>query len=1092
MSNIAINPVTRRVQFTGNTGTGPFAFTFNALQQTDIAVFKNNTLLTLTTNYSVSLNANGTGSVSLGVALISSDVLTIIGGRELSRTTDFVTAGDLLASSLNEQLDSNVIMAQQLDEKIERGLFLNAGDVYTNLELPVKDARKGTVLGFNATSGDPEAGPNITAVQSLANVTTSINILGTTAAVEDMSILGTAAIVEDMSILGTSGNVTAMGLLGVSAVVTDMGILGTAAIVEDMALLGTSGNVSAMALLGTSAAVADMAILGTSAIVADMAILGTDDVVADMNILGSSDVVTDMNLLATAAVIEDMGLLATSANVAAMGHIGTSANVTAMGLLGTSAVVTDMGILGTAAIVEDMSLLGTSANVTSMGLLGTSAVVEDMGLLATSAVIEDMGLLATSAVIEDMGLLGTSANVTAMGNVSGSITNVNTVASNVAGVNSFAERYRIASSAPSSSLNVGDLYFDTQANELKVYKSSGWAAAGSTVNGTSARFHYDITGTPTTVTGSDANSNTLAYDAGFIDVYVNGVRMSQADINTTSGSSVVFASALAAGDEVDIVAFGTFAVANIVATGALNSGSITSGFGTINNGASAITTTGVGSFGSLDISGAIDVDGVTNLDVVDIDGAVDMASTLAVAGVVTANAGVVVDNFTLDGTTLALSSGDFTVDVAGDIILDADGGDIHFYDGGTAHGNFLLSGTDFTIGSSQNNGDLIFRGIDGGANVTALTLDMSDAGSAYFSNKMGIGTSTFVDTSKVQIEGAKTLSSGIPRGQLNISDETAVATGVGGSINFSGNYSGTDKTTFGSIEGFKDNGTGGHYGASLVFKTRADQNDNIERMRINSSGRVLIGTTTEGQEQADNFTVSDSGNMGMTLRSTDSNECSIFFSDATSGAGEYAGSVQYSHSTDAMLFGTAGVTRMTIGNSGHISMGSASRADDVLYLNRSGSGKIQRFYQGSTESGYIVVNGTSTSYSSASDYRLKTDAQPMVGATARVQALNPVNFEWIVDGTRTDGFLAHEAQAIVPEAVTGTKDAMMDQEYEVTPAVLDENGTTTTEAVMGTRSVPDMQGIDQSKIVPLLTAALREALTKIDDMETRLAALEDV
>ena len=138
MSNIAINPVTRRVQFTGNTGTGPFAFTFNALQQTDIAVFKNNTLLTLTTNYSVSLNANGTGSVSLGVALISSDVLTIIGGRELSRTTDFVTAGDLLASSLNEQLDSNVIMAQQLDEKIERGLFLNAGDVYLTQQAEIQ------------------------------------------------------------------------------------------------------------------------------------------------------------------------------------------------------------------------------------------------------------------------------------------------------------------------------------------------------------------------------------------------------------------------------------------------------------------------------------------------------------------------------------------------------------------------------------------------------------------------------------------------------------------------------------------------------------------------------------------------------------------------------------------------------------------------------------------------------------------------------------------------------------------------------------------------------------------------------------------
>ena len=72
----------------------------------------------------------------------------------------------------------------------------------------------------------------------------------------------------------------------------------------------------------------------------------------------------------------------------------------------------------------------------------------------------------------------------------------------------------------------------------------------------------------------------------------------------------------------------------LLTTGALNSGSITSGFGAIDNGSSNITTTGVGSFGSLDISGAIDVDGTANLDIVDIDGAVDMASTLTVAGVV--------------------------------------------------------------------------------------------------------------------------------------------------------------------------------------------------------------------------------------------------------------------------------------------------------------------------------------------------------------------------------------------------------------------------------------------------------------------------
>lgn len=91
-----------------------------------------------------------------------------------------------------------------------------------------------------------------------------------------------------------------------------------------------------------------------------------------------------------------------------------------------------------------------------------------------------------------------------------------------------------------------------------------------------------------------------------------------------------------------------------------------------------------------------------------------------------------------------------------------------------------------------------------------------------------------------------------------------------------------------------------------------------ERMRLNALGKVMIGTTTEGQGQADNLTISDSGHMGMTLRSTDSYECSIFFSDATSGAGEYAGAVQYSHSDNALIFSSNSVARMRIDSSGAV------------------------------------------------------------------------------------------------------------------------------------------------------------------------------
>jgi len=154
----------------------------------------------------------------------------------------------------------------------------------------------------------------------------------------------------------------------------------------------------------------------------------------------------------------------------------------------------------------------------------------------------------------------------------------------------------------------------------------------------------------------------------------------------------------------------------------------------------AVYSDGAGSGAAIvDAFTDLNLAGTTTVDVLAGSGNATIGGTLGVTGAVTADAGVSIDNITIDGTEIDLSSGDLTIDVAGDITLDADGGDIFFKDGGTAHGNFLLSGSDFTIGSSQNNGDLIFRGIDGGADVTALTLDMSDAGTATFNHDVKLG-----------------------------------------------------------------------------------------------------------------------------------------------------------------------------------------------------------------------------------------------------------------------------------------------------------------------------------------------------------------
>ena len=185
--------------------------------------------------------------------------------------------------------------------------------------------------------------------------------------------------------------------------------------------------------------------------------------------------------------------------------------------------------------------------------------------------------------------INTLAGITNLGNLANAHAAVTNVNNNLSSVQNFADVYRIASSAPTSSLNVGDLYFDTTANELKVYKSSGWSAAGSTVNGTSARFTYTVSSSTTTITGNDDNGNTLAYDAGFADVYLNGVKMvNGSDVTVTSGSSIVFASAIGASgtDTVDIIAFGTFNVA------AISANNITSGTMAIARGGTGLSTLG--------------------------------------------------------------------------------------------------------------------------------------------------------------------------------------------------------------------------------------------------------------------------------------------------------------------------------------------------------------------------------------------------------------------------------------------------------------------------------------------------------------------
>ena len=206
------------------------------------------------------------------------------------------------------------------------------------------------------------------------------------------------------------------------------------------------------------------------------------------------------------------------------------------------------------------------------------------------------------------------------------------------------------------------------------------------------------------------------------------------------------------------------------------------------------------------------------------------------------------------------------------------------------------------------------------------------------------------------------------------------------------------------------------------------------------------------------------------------------FVDATPGTGDMPGRLVFSTTAD----GTASPTeRMRITAAGALSYSPCSGADVVgteacgfigdgiyapVYKVKSALTTTKNcaiFVNGNGQVGSIQMSASATSYNTSSDYRLKENVLPITSAANRVQQLKPRRFNFIADPEHTvDGFIAHEAQAIVPECVTGDKDAV------------DADGN------------PIYQGIDQSKLVPLLTAALQEAITEIASLKDRVAALE--
>jgi hypothetical protein len=316
------------------------------------------------------------------------------------------------------------------------------------------------------------------------------------------------------------------------------------------------------------------------------------------------------------------------------------------------------------------------------------------------------------------------------------------------------------------------------------------------------------------------------------------------------------------------------------------------------------------------------------------------------------------------------------------------------------------------------------------------------------------------------------------------------------------------------------NARSGTNGSALSFFTKPDGGAVTERLIVDSFGRVLVGSTTAATNLPAGAIQSGSGhsailNTGSVTAPTLFTSGSLEFNfDGVSGSqrhgrisgngstagGAYAGGLTFEYYAydgsayrwyPGIILGSSGnVSIGTTGSEGRITIvgdscggyiGAITNQNNsncnpahglIFRAGFSGSASGSNFFSfrrpDDTVLGSISQNGASSvAYNTSSDYRLKENIAPLTGAINRINQLKPSQFNFITEpGKTVDGFIAHEAQAVVPECVTGEKDAV------------DAEGN------------PIYQGIDQSKLVPLLTAALQEALAKIETLETSNAALE--
>ena len=543
---MTVSSSTSKVSYNGNGSTTVFAYTFKVFDQDDLTVIVRSstgteTTQTITTNYTVSGvgDANG-GNVTMVTAPASGETLTILREQPLTQGLDLVPNDPFPAGSMEDSLDKLTFMVQTHEEEIARSIKASKTNTITSTEFTVSAAdRANKVFGFDG-SGE------LAVTQELGTFRGDWGA-STAYAVRDL--------VKDTSTNNIFICVTAHTSSGSQPLTTNTDSAKWNLIVDAASASTSATNAAASA----AAAATSETNAGNSATAAASS---------------QSAAATSASNASTSETNA-----ASSASAASTSETNAAASETAAGTSETNAATSATAASNSAsAAATSASNAATSESnaSTSQGAAATSATNAATSATTATTKAGEASTSATNAATSETnaGNSATAAASSASAAATSETNAANSAAAAATALDSFDDRYLGSKTSDptvdndGNALVSGALYFNSTANEMRVYDGANWIAASSAGTASLILYEYTATSGQTTFSGADDNGASLSYSVGNIQVVMNGIVLDPSDFTATSGTSVVLASGAATDDLVNVYAFKSFTVADTVSASA--------------------------------------------------------------------------------------------------------------------------------------------------------------------------------------------------------------------------------------------------------------------------------------------------------------------------------------------------------------------------------------------------------------------------------------------------------------------------------------------------------------------------------------------